>query len=59
MYENRKGAFFLLNNDQMFADDTWKLLRELHEWPTNLNQHLDECDERHNNERNEIEAMVI
>lgn len=37
MYENRKGVFFLMNNDKMFEDNTWGLVKELHEWPLKLN----------------------
>ena len=55
MFENRKNIFFLLHNDKMFEDDTWQLIKELHNWPSKLNNHMDFCDERHRNERNEIE----
>ena len=37
MYENRKSIFFLLHNDKMFEDETWNLVKELHEWPNKLN----------------------
>lgn len=56
MYENRKSVFFLLHNDKMFEDETWNLVKELHEWPARLNNHMDECDDRHRNERNVIES---
>jgi hypothetical protein len=59
MFENRKNIFFLLRNDKMFEDDTWTFIRELHNWPSKLNTHMDECDDRHRNERNDIETYVI
>ena len=59
MYENRKSVFFLLHNDKMFEDETWSLIKELHDWPLRLNNHMDECDDRHRNERNVIESAVI
>jgi hypothetical protein len=55
MFENRKSIFFLLHNDKMFEDDTWNLIKELHNWPSKLNNHMDFCDDRHRNERNDIE----
>ena len=59
MFENRKSIFFLLHNDKMFEDDCWNLIKELHEWPSRLNQHMDICDDRHRNERNNIENAII
>ena len=43
----------------MFEDETWNLIKELHEWPNRLNQHMDLCDDRHRLERNNIENLVI
>lgn len=37
MFENRKSIFFLLHNDKMFEDESWNLIKELHEWPSRLN----------------------
>lgn len=34
------------------------MIKELHEWPAKLNNHMDLCDERHRNERHEIENAV-
>lgn len=59
MYENRKSMFFLLRNDKMFEDESWQLIKDLHEWPAKLNAHMDVCDDRHRNERNDIENMVV
>ena len=39
MFENRKLAFFLLHNDRMYSDDSWPLIKALHEWPLKLSQH--------------------
>ncbi len=47
MYENRKSVFFLLRNDKMFEEESWGLIKELHEWPSKLNAHMDVCDDRH------------
>ena len=59
MYENRKSIFFLLKNDKMFEEECWTLIKDLHEWPCKLNNHMDDCDDRHRNERNDIENFVV
>lgn len=59
MYENRRSMFFLLRNDKMFEDESWALVKELHEWPSKLNAHMDAADDRHRNERNDIENFVV
>lgn len=48
-----------MNHDKMYEDDTWSLIKELHQWPSKLNAHMDVCDEKHRNERSEIENFVI
>ena len=58
-FENRKSIFFLMHNDKMYEEETWASVKELHLWPSRLNAHMDRCDERHRNERNEIENYVI
>lgn len=36
MYENRRSIFFLMHNDKMFDDESWTLIKELHDWPSKL-----------------------
>ena len=55
MYDNRRNVFFLLRNDKMFEEESWILIKELHEWPNKLNAHMDLCDDRHRIERQNIE----
>lgn len=59
VYENRKSVFFLMHNEKMFEEETWALIKELHEWPSKLNAHMDKCDDRHRNERTQIENAVL
>ena len=49
----------MLHNDKMFEDETWQLITELHRWPSQLNIHMELCDERHRTERQEIENYII
>jgi len=59
MNENKKQVFFLMRNDKMFEEDTWALIKSLHEWPDKLNDHMDKADERHRKERDDIEIEVL
>ena len=42
----------------MFEEESWLLIKDLHEWPSKLNSHMDICDDKHRNERNDIENFV-
>lgn len=54
----RDRALFLMKLDKVFEDDTWALVKQLHEWPDKMNAHMDTCDERHHGERQNIENAV-
>jgi hypothetical protein len=59
MLENRKSIFFLLKHDKVFEDETTQIIKDLYNWPSKLNNHMDICDDRHRNERNDIEIFVM
>jgi len=54
----RDRALFLLRQDKVYEADTWVLVKQLHEWPDKMNAHMDASDERHLNERQNIENAV-
>ncbi len=55
MFENRKSVFFLMHHEYMYTDSSWDLIKQLHDWPAQLNKALDAADERHHVERGDIE----
>lgn len=58
MKANRQSIFFLMRADRILKPDTQELVLMLHRWPSKLDDHLDKCDERHNEEKAKLEKEV-
>jgi len=58
MKDNRQSVFFLLRADRNLKQETQELVLQLHKWPQQLDEHLDECDEKHIEQRAALEAEV-
>ena len=58
MKSNRMSIFFLMKADRVLKPETQELVLLLHRWPSKLDQHLEMCDERHNEERAKLEREV-
>ena len=58
MKANRQSIFFLIRADRILKPETQGLVLDLHRWPSKLDDHLDKCDERHNEEKAKLEKEV-
>lgn len=64
LLQNRKCFFFLVNNDPPLEDifteegTTWRLISELHKWPSRVNDELEAAEQRHFTDRENIEEKL-
>jgi dynein heavy chain len=54
----RESVFFLLRADHELQPETQELVLKLHTWPDRLDAHVQLCDEKHDGERQALEADV-
>ena len=57
--QNRSLICFLIRNDFVFQDSTQQLIVNLHEWPYLLSQLLDEAEDRHKKNREDLENQLM
>lgn len=58
MRDNQQAIFFLFRADRTLKPETQELVLKLHQWPQQLDEHLDKCDEKHIEERAKLEKEV-
>ena len=49
----------MLRADYNLGDETQKLVLQLHEWPGVLDEHVQKCEEKHDEERQALEKDLI